>query len=326
MPEIINPQEDGLTAESSRGQDEINSLPAKIERYSKARDHATAMHAYLRSQDEPLLSAALAMCGNWLVFHHYYTVGKLRLANACFCKKHLLCALCAIRRGSKQLNAYLERFLYIKSENQALRASMVTLTVKNGDDLRERFEHLQRGVKLLNQRRRNSKRGTQLKSQWAKVLGLVGTYEVTKKDKGWHPHTHILVLHEEEIYQNRLSEEWHQITGDSFICDVSPIENPDNPAKDFIEVFKYAVKFASMEPEDTYSAYVVLSHRRLIFSAGLFWGVKIPEDLRDQPLEDLPYFELFYKYLPGSGYNLVATDRDKARAKGRLYLEVRNAS
>ncbi|MCP4058787.1 MAG: hypothetical protein GY738_16030, partial [Pseudoalteromonas sp.] len=36
---------------------------------------------------------------------------------------------------------------------------------------------------------------------------------------------------------------------------------------------------------------------------GCFWGVKIPEKMTDDLLEDLPYIELFYKYTK-AGYSL----------------------
>ena len=39
---------------------------------------------------------------------------KVKLHAAQFCKAHLLCPLCAIRRGAKALAAYLERWEAIR--------------------------------------------------------------------------------------------------------------------------------------------------------------------------------------------------------------------
>jgi hypothetical protein len=103
--------------------------------------------------------------------------------------------------------------------------------------------------------------------------------------------------------KDRLSREWHDITGDSFIVDVRPIDQGD-PASGFLEVFKYALKFSDMEPADTWEAFGVLAGRRLVGSAGLFRGIEIPEQLTDEPLDDLPFVELLYRYLRGSGYSL----------------------
>ena len=55
---------------------------------------------------------------------------------------HLLCPLCAIRRGSKALKSYLDRWAAIQAEKPAMRPFLVTLTVKDGEDLSERFNHL----------------------------------------------------------------------------------------------------------------------------------------------------------------------------------------
>jgi hypothetical protein len=38
----------------------------------------------------------------------------------------------------------------------------------------------------------------------------------------------------------------------------------------------------------------------------LFRGTVIPESLTDDPIEGLPYYDLFYDYIHGSGYNYNA--------------------
>ncbi|MFG4936873.1 hypothetical protein ACF0DY_32410, partial [Pseudomonas aeruginosa] len=67
---------------------------------------------------------------------------KIRLHAASFCKQHLICPLCAIRRGAKSLAAYLARYEVIRAQHPHLSPYLVTFTVKNGPDLAERFEHL----------------------------------------------------------------------------------------------------------------------------------------------------------------------------------------
>jgi hypothetical protein len=51
-------------------------------------------------------------------FRHYFTIDKVRLHGASFCMKHLLCPLCAIRRGAKALKAYLDRWEVIQVEKR----------------------------------------------------------------------------------------------------------------------------------------------------------------------------------------------------------------
>ena len=88
-------------------------------------------------------------CGDYLVFRHYFTVDRVRLHGASLCMKHLLCPLCAIRRGAKYLKAYLVKFQALQEQNPNLKAYLVTLTVKDGPDLAERFKHLYKSQREL---------------------------------------------------------------------------------------------------------------------------------------------------------------------------------
>jgi hypothetical protein len=46
----------------------------------------------------------------------------------------------------------------------------------------------------------------------------------------------------------------------------------------------------------------VMGGQRLIDSHGLMRGVEIPDNLTDEPLDDLPFVELLYRYIVGAGY------------------------
>jgi len=316
-PERENPQETELAGEVSRGSDGARDLPKRVNRYGIARERARQMVDHLaalqqvpdQSGEVAKLHRLLKGCGEYLEFRHYYIVDKVRLTAAQFCRKTLLCPLCAIRRGAKMLKAYLDRYQVIQGENPGLRASLVTLTVQNGPDLAERFDHLRSGVKRLLERRRDYLKKGRGQTEARKWLGLVGTYEVTNKGNGWHPHTHLIVLHYEDLDQAALSREWKSVTGDSFIVDCRPFEHPDDPAQDFVEVFKYAMKFSDLSLADNFYAFQVLKGRRLLYSAGLFRGVEVPEELTDERLEGLPYVELFYRYVHGAGYSLERVSR-----------------
>ena len=233
-------------------------------------------------------------CGGYLLFRHYLDHDTCRLHAARFCKFHLLCPLCAVRRGAKALEAYLKRYEVVRGADAALRPFLVTLTVKDGPDLAERFLHLAKSFRHLAKRRT---RRDQQWSEWAKVKGAVWSYEV-KRGSGsgqWHPHLHAIVLGHESIYVEALADEWRGITGDSFIVDVRPIEAGDLVGG-FCEVFKYAVKFSDMEPADTAHAWRTIRGRRLIDSAGLLRGVEIPDSLLDEAL-DGPFVDLLFVFL-----------------------------
>jgi plasmid rolling circle replication initiator protein Rep len=344
-----------LADDSSKGFNEICNFTDRVQRYSdaKARQLQILNHVRGLSQGEKAnfqlhsllnfekLQSQLCSCGNYLVFHQYHTVGQVRLAKASFCKNHLMCQLCAIRRGAKQVQGYLAKYEQVIASNSSLRPYMLTLTVKNGHDLPERFNHLQSSMKKFMKRRRDFLSAGLGSSQLARSEGGVFSYELTKSKFGWHPHCHMVVMldpqnpidfpfhirpvfhnpdawsklsplekknekalrkkYTDAIQDSGLCKEWQKITGDSKIVDLRPIEG--DPAQGFVEVFKYALKFSDLKPKENIEAYSFLKGKRLTGSFGCFWGVKIPEKMTDDLLEDLPYIELFYKYTK-AGYSL----------------------
>lgn len=284
------------------GSDEALNFGDRIARYGEAHSRSLMMRDHLlgdQSPDAKKAASGLSSCGEYLHFREYFTVGKVRLHSAQFCKQHLICPLCAIRRGAKSLGAYLDRWQVIRSERPELRPYLVTLTVKNGDDLQERQEHLTRSLKRLLGRRREFNKGKR-GSPWTelcKAQGAVYTLELTNKGNGWHPHCHMIALCAQEPSQEALSAEWHAITGDSFVVDVRPITG--DPAEGFMEVFKYAVKFSDLSLADNWEAAQLLKGKRLLGSFGCFRGVQVPESLLDEPLDGLPYFDRFYRFMNG---------------------------
>lgn len=301
----------------------IEALPSKVSRYGKAKRGALDVVDYMAGIPEhQAMADKVRTCGDYLVFRHYHTVDKVRLHGASLCKKHLLCPLCAIRRGAKGLAAYLQKFEAIKAENPHLKAYLVTLTVKDGDDLEERFKHLYKSQKELWHRKRRG-RGSVLDG----VAGAVWSYEI-KRGSGsgkWHPHLHMIVLAESMVLEEKhslgeLSREWKNITGDSHMVNVRLV-NEQDPATGFIEVFKYAVKFSDQTPADTLHGWLTLRGKRLLDSSGCFRGVEVPEGLLDAPdgFEGLPYIQLFYRYMP-SGYSLAKRSEGVEYANKRAQL------
>jgi len=284
------------------GVDEAENFGDRLARYGQAHSRTLLMLEHLRgapSVESTKTATALASCGNYLHFREYFTVGKVRLHNASFCKQHLVCPLCAIRRGAKALGAYLARWEVIRDQHPHLRPYLITLTVKNGDDLEERQAHLTRSLKRLTDRRRffnAGKRGSPW-TELCKAEGGVYTLELTNKGNGWHPHCHMIALCPSAPSQSALSAEWHGITGDSMIVDCRPITG--DPSEGFMEVFKYAVKFSDLSLEDNWFAAQRLKGKRLLNSFGLFRGVEIPESLLDEPLDSLPYWDRFYRFVQG---------------------------
>jgi hypothetical protein len=284
------------------GVDEAENFGDRLARYGSAHARSLDMLGHLRtvsSVESSKAAAGLASCGNYLHFREYFTVGKIRLHNASFCKQHLICPLCAIRRGAKALGAYLARWQVIQTERPDLKPYLLTLTVKNGPDLEERQKHLSRSLKRIMHHRRDFNAGTRGApyTELCKAEGGVYTLELTNKGNGWHPHCHMIVLAASKPSQSAISEEWQRITGDSMIVDCRAITG--DPSEGFMEVFKYAVKFSDLSLPDNWEAAQVLKGKRLLASFGLFRGVPVPESLLDEPLDQLPYWDRFYRFMGG---------------------------
>lgn len=293
-------------------EDQAECLPGRIARYARAKERALAMRDYLLVLGDSMAVKAAGLlqgCGNYLHFRHYFTVNQVRLHAACFCKQHLICPLCAIRRGSKTLEAYLARFRVIQEEHPDLKPYLMTFTVRDGESLEERTRHLLRAFQVLKNRRRRWLAGHRGEpwTEFAKVAGAVGSYEF-KRGKGsglWHPHIHMVAMCASPPDQGDLRREWEAITGDSFMVDVRPFREGQDPAQGFMEVFKYAVKFGDLSLSDNWAIAQYLRGSRLLFSLGVFRGVQVLESLTDEPLDDLPYFDLFYRYFAGLGYSMT---------------------
>ena len=320
--QLPNPQKENPESVAAEiGVQGIEALPKKIDRYSKAKKGAIDVGEYMAGipKHQAMAQKVLA-CGDYLCFRHYQTVDLVRLHGASLCKKHLLCPLCAIRRGAKSLKAYLDRFEVIKASKPHLRAFLVTLTVKDGDDLKERFNHLQKSMRELWKRRSRV-----YKTVLDGVEAGVASYEIKRgKNSGsWHPHAHMIVLAESMTLEEAdnlgpLSREWKNITGDSHMVNVRLISEED-PASGFVEVFKYAVKFSDQSPEDTVYAWQTLAGKRLLQPFAGFIGVEVPTNLLDGPggFEGLPYIQLFYRYMPG-GYSLAKRSEGVEKSSKKL--------
>lgn len=282
----------------------------RLDRYAVAHQRSVGMSNWIR-QNHPdkeslLLSSALRDCGDHLIFRDYFTVGQIRLHSMCSCKKHILCPLCAIRRGAKCIDAYVKKAEVLLQENAGLRFSLITLTVKNGADLRERFKHLQSSLRKMTRHRNQAFNKTNRHNpiELNKALGAVWSYEI-KIGSGsglYHPHVHMIWAHHDDLSESALSADWLSATGDSHIVNITPFYNQNDLVSGFLEVFKYAVKFSEMPYAENFHAYQVLQGRRLVDSFGIFRGVKVPESLTDEPIESLPYVELFYRYMNGVYY------------------------
>ena len=66
--------------------------------------------------------------------------------------------MCAGIRAARSMNRYIPAIDVLMRQNPRLKPVLLTLTVKNGEDLQERFEHLTRSFRTLLQRYRDYKK------------------------------------------------------------------------------------------------------------------------------------------------------------------------
>ena len=323
--------DEGKIAVGSDYLPEGGTLAKRISKYNRAKLRSLQMLNYLENelknssdQDSRRASlkrqvALLRGCGTWLQFAYYFGWleegfrDEYRLIGANFCDQHLYCSFCAVRRSIQKLRAYLERYRHIMAQKPHLIPLLITFTVKNGPDLKERFGHLQRSFRKLQDNRRlylSSPRKRKF-TQLAKVSGGVGTYENTynRLTREHHPHFHLIALCTSIPNHKSLVDEWQAITGDSFVVDIRPFEDPAHPESAFKEVFKYVLKFSTMPLDVNYQAAQVLAGRRLLISFGDFWGVKIPKQLTDEAL-DMEHVEYYFEWL-NDQYQLMEVRDDR---------------
>lgn len=326
---------EALNSESLAGESKegfrTSDLFKRLQRYGSAKENALLFRRYLASVGEDGLADDLGNCANYATFREYFTIGETRLSRICTCKKHLLCPLCAIRRGAKALRVYKARVDHLRSQDEKLHPYLVTFTVKNGPDLAERFGHLSRSLRAYH-KLRHLNRGHEV----CKASSAVWSYEFTNKrmvrtsngfvielpdgGTGWHPHAHAVWLCHKAPDAFMLAAEWKALTGDSYIVDVRRLDDSD-PVAAFCEVFKYALKFSDLSDPDRLHAYRTLKGKRLQDSFGDLRGLNIEPDDSDELLDDLPYIERLFQFIPGVGYKLTSESTHNPQTDDDRMLE-----
>ena len=298
------PVSESLATTSDRNNLKVKNLTSRIKRYENAKAISKRNSNYILTKGKihSKLAKSVSLCSDYLTFHNYYTIEQVRLVDAFFCKKHLICPMCARRRASKLIGTYLTKFEKILKEKPHLKPYFVTKTVKNGSDLTERFNHLKESERVL--RKRKSRANT--KSITSIIQGGITSFEATFNHSTgeWHPHSHAILFCTEQPDKYKLSSEWHKITGDSYIVDVVHIQR-NKLIESLLELFKYVTKFHELDGKRTFELYQSLSGKRTIQPFGCLYGlVTEPDKLTDDELNfALPYIEYVYRYL-GNSYKL----------------------
>jgi len=274
-------------------------------------------------------------CGSYLELREWLEHdGKCTVQTANFCKKSVICNLCAIRRSAKLCKGYEAKILelYGDPKNANLKPVMLTFTIKNRDELHDGFQHLKSSLQKLMKKANNWKQRINkpdVVPEFVKVLGGVRSFEIkTGKGGKWHPHAHIFALLDDWIDQPKLSQEWREVTGDSFVVGVTACK--DGLLKGLIEVLKYTTKFGDMEPAEILEVAKETQNAQLTSPFGILRGVQVEDIDHDEQLDgDFIDYVAHFLYSK-NGYKLKLKkdvhddDPDGPAAEGRRRMEEEN--
>lgn len=313
-PRKAKPPELGGDTGASKG---TTGLAAEVEGYGSRKRRSMATAAHLAGTELDNIAHRLTRCAGMLTFRWYLASDQRRLVHAKFCQVHLLCPNCAHRRAARQGAKVHAKLLALADRYDAW---FLTLTVKNGPDLAERFAHCREAFRRLRERARDHQRGNGPFVEFARFEGLLWAFEVTHDEAtGWHPHIHLLALlpkgsapvywgAHERWGESQLRKDWRAVTGDSFITHARQVDLAD-PWKAVAETVKYPMKFAGLPVERGVDAFHVLRGRRLMEASGAFRGVVLADTdaLTDDTLTGA-YIDFLYGWRKGAGsYSLVGT-------------------
>lgn len=198
-------------------------------------------------------------CGRLAVYGCVDGCGVLHGRTAYHCRDRL-CPYCSVLRGY-QLAERVQPLVDAMDEPLFL-----TLTVKNGPDLRERGQHLRKGFERLRRRK-----------YWREhVAGGIAIEEVVHKGLEWHPHLHIIVdsATSSAVLLKEIAREWKAVTGDSFIIDVRPLT-------ELREACKYTAKLSGIVyyPDLVREFTAYAARRRMVVPFGNCYGQVAAEAL-----------------------------------------------
>lgn len=287
------------------------NAPELLNKITRIRGRQVPLIEHAREEGRALLVEQLTWCASWLHFREWHESQETRLVNANFCKKYLLCPCCAARRSTKLVEAYLPKVEQVIAARPDLRAVMITLTIKNGHNLQERFDHLRSSWSSMVAARRKSIKSKERHApiQWNSVEGGIKSMETTYDPiEGWHVHLHILALITDWIDPFKLSAEWRRFTGDSFIVDVrlckpNPRRPESSPVREgVVETFGYICKFGDLTPSQRLDFFDTASGSRMVDSFGCLRGVKVESVDHDSDFDAMrgPFRDFLALWFPGA--------------------------
>jgi hypothetical protein len=191
------------------------------------------------------------------------------------------CPDCWELKSRRELSRKIPKFLQALKDDKSLIVAFCTLTLKSDK---------KRGLTAGNRKLKADFKRLRDREIWKKcVAGGFGRVENTFARKyGWHPHVHSLLLLNNYIPQNRLSDDWQSVTGDSMIVDISQVHDV---AAGLVETIKYPFKPTDLKKlgKEQIQEMLDSSGEKLGVPFGVLFGLKVESDIEQQS-------ELFSEY------------------------------
>ncbi len=240
-------------------------------------------------------------CCNAISYRRRLETGDYQLVWANFCKYDKACIACATKRAMRMIKKFATWVYENKLTWKNWYYIVLTISHKSHESFETVMWRLMKFKEKLGKAYRNSKRENQSsKSFFHKFDWMVMSIEVTYWKNWWHPHINILACTDDEIDIDRNLYDWNKkkkyknweqvptltneslknerkkITKWSFIHNIRKINvlNKHFSRSGIGEVFKYALKFSSMNVEQLSEIIIAqVKHQYRYFSTyGIFRG------------------------------------------------------
>ena len=319
----------------------LDNLQDKENLHNLGLDHTHFFEVFGSGKRFENFKKRLNDCGSYLTFRYYHKKDETKLHSANFCKADKLCPACAVRRAYKQQQKFLKAWNKEK-DLQSKNWYYIVIPVKHTFDetIEEVYNRLDRVRKSILQSIRDKRKGKGW-GFWGQFDGGMGSIEVTKTYNGWNVHLNLLVSTDKEIelkeiitkgkngkykknYINEdLMKHLEKVGDGSYIHNISKIDTSDieNLKANLVEVLKYSLKFSSLSSLDLVEVYMKFYRKRLFFTFGNMWGLKLDDvELEGDEVIDDEFIEVIYKRVYG-GYEKVSEELKREEKKSNNFTK-----
>lgn len=279
------------------------------------------------------LTKRLHDCGSYLTFRWYHKKDETKLHHANFCKADKLCPACAVRRAYKQQKKFLKAW-HTTPDLRDKKWYYIVIPVPHhrNETIDQVYAKIDKIRKAITKSIRDAKSGKKA-GIWGLFDGGMGSIEVTKTRNGWNVHLNLLICTDHDIeikpiknrrgqisYQNPQIVEFlkHQVDGKMHNIEQIDTSSEEALRSNLVEVLKYSLKFSSLSTMDLVHVYMAFYRKRLFFTFGDLWGLKLEDvQLEGDEIVDDEFIEIIYRRV-SERYELESSKLQKIEPRETL--------